>query len=93
LNGHGDVVAGFILGSEDFIKEARLGIQKLTGAISSPFDSYLVIRGLKTFPLRMEKHCYNAIAVAEFLEKHTVVKKYTILDLKILINMTLFKNK
>jgi methionine-gamma-lyase len=47
LNGHGDVVAGFILGSEDFIKEARLGVQKLTGAISSPFDSYLVKRGLK----------------------------------------------
>lgn len=75
LNGHGDVVAGFILGSEDFIKEARLGVQKLTGAILSPFDSYLVIRGLKTLPLRMEKHCANAIAVAEFLEKHTVVEK------------------
>lgn len=75
LNGHGDVVAGFILGSEDFIKEARLGVQKLTGAILSPFDSYLVIRGLKTLPLRMEKHCTNAIAVAEFLEKHAVVEK------------------
>lgn len=75
LNGHGDVVAGFILGSEDFINEARLGVQKLTGAILSPFDSYLVIRGLKTLPLRMEKHCYNAIAVAEFLENHPVVEK------------------
>ncbi|AKN32576.1 methionine gamma-lyase [Clostridium carboxidivorans P7] len=75
LNGHGDVVAGFILGSEDFIKEARLGVQKLTGAILSPFDSYLIIRGLKTLPLRMEKHCANAMAVSEFLEKHPAVEK------------------
>ncbi|WP_297422030.1 aminotransferase class I/II-fold pyridoxal phosphate-dependent enzyme [Clostridium sp.] len=75
LNGHGDVVAGFILGSEDFIKEAKLGVQKLTGAILSPFDSYLVIRGLKTLPLRMEKHCENAMTVAQFLEEHEAVKK------------------
>lgn len=75
LNGHGDVVAGFILGSEDFINEAKLGVQKLTGAILSPFDSYLVIRGLKTLPLRMEKHCANAMAVAKFLEKHESIEK------------------
>ncbi|EKQ57638.1 MULTISPECIES: aminotransferase class I/II-fold pyridoxal phosphate-dependent enzyme [unclassified Clostridium] len=75
LNGHGDVVAGFILGSGDFIKEAKLGVQKLTGAILSPFDSYLVIRGLKTLPLRMEKHCENAMTVAQFLEEHEAVEK------------------
>ncbi|KZL92775.1 aminotransferase class V-fold PLP-dependent enzyme [Clostridium magnum] len=75
LNGHGDVVAGFILGSREFINEAKLGLQKLTGAILSPFDSYLLIRGLKTLPIRMEKHCSNAIAVAEFLEKHPAIDK------------------
>lgn len=75
LNGHGDVIAGFILGSKGFISEARLGIQKLTGAVLSPFDSYLVIRGLKTLPIRMEKHCSNAMAVAEFLESHEAVER------------------
>ncbi|OPJ59132.1 methionine gamma-lyase [Clostridium chromiireducens] len=75
LNGHGDVVAGFILGSKEFINEAKLGVQKLTGAILSPFDSYLLIRGLKTLPIRMEKHCSNAMAIAEFLEKHSAVEK------------------
>lgn len=75
LNLHGDVVAGFILGSREFINEAKLGLQKLTGAILSPFDSYLLIRGLKTLPIRMEKHCSNAIAVAEFLEKHPTIDK------------------
>ena len=75
LNGHGDVVAGFILGSNEFINEAKLGVQKLTGAILSPFDSYLLIRGLKTLPIRMEKHCSNAMAIAEFLEKHSAVEK------------------
>jgi methionine-gamma-lyase len=75
LNGHGDVVAGFILSSKEFINEAKLGIQKLTGAILSPFDSYLLIRGLKTLPIRMEKHCSNAMVVAKFLENHTAVEK------------------
>jgi len=75
LNGHGDVVAGFILGSKEFINEAKLGVQKLTGAILSPFDSYLLIRGLETLPIRMEKHCSNAMAIAEFLEKHSAVEK------------------
>jgi methionine-gamma-lyase len=75
LNGHGDVVAGFILGSKEFINEAKLGVQKLTGAILSPFDSYLLIRGLKTLPIRMEKHCSNAMAIAKFLEKHPAIEK------------------
>lgn len=75
LNGHGDVVAGFIIGSKEFINEAKLGVQKLTGAILSPFDSYLLIRGMKTLPIRMEKHCSNAMAVAEFLDNHPAVDK------------------
>lgn len=75
LNGHGDVIAGFIVGNQKFIREARLGVQKLTGAILSPFDSYLLIRGLKTLPIRMDRHCQNAMAVAEFLEGHPAVEK------------------
>lgn len=93
LNGHGDVVAGFILGSKEFISEAKLGLQKLTGAILSPFDSYLLIRGLKTLPIRMEKHCSNAISVAEFLEKHPAVEKVYYPGLKSFEQYELYKKQ
>jgi methionine-gamma-lyase len=76
LNGHGDVIAGFVVGKQDFINNVRLfGIKDMTGAVLSPFDAYLIIRGLKTLPLRMEKHCENAMKVAEFLETHPAVSK------------------
>lgn len=93
LNGHGDVVAGFILGSKEFINDAKLGVQKLTGAILSPFDSYLLIRGLKTLPIRMERHCSNAIAVAEFLEKHCTVEKVYYPGLKSFEQYELYKSQ
>ena len=74
LNGHGDVIAGFVVGKEDYIKLVRLlGIKDLTGASLSPFNSFLISRGLKTLDIRMEKHCSNAQKVAEFLEKHPAV--------------------
>ncbi len=74
LNGHGDVIAGFVVGIEEFIKEVRLlGIKDLTGATLSPFDAFLIARGLKTLEIRMEKHCANAQKVAEFLENHPAV--------------------
>jgi len=76
LNGHGDVIAGFVAGKQDYINNVRLfGIKDMTGAVLSPFDAYLIIRGLKTLPLRMEKHCENAMKVAEFLEAHPAVEK------------------
>ncbi|SEW43116.1 aminotransferase class V-fold PLP-dependent enzyme [[Clostridium] fimetarium] len=75
INGHGDVIAGFVLGSKQFIKEVKFSVQKMTGAILSPFDSYLVIRGLKTLSLRMERHCSNAIKIANFLEQHVEIEK------------------
>lgn len=75
LNGHGDVIAGFVLGKKELIKEVKFCIQKMTGAILSPFDAFLVIRGLKTLSLRVEKHCLNAMKVAEFLESHPEVEK------------------
>lgn len=71
LNGHGDVVAGFVVGKKSFIDQARMvGVKDMTGASLSPFDAYLIGRGMKTLPLRMERHCENAQAVAEFLAKH-----------------------
>jgi len=75
LNGHGDVIAGFVVGKEDYIKQVRLlGIKDLTGAALSPFNAFLISRGLKTLEIRMEKHCANAQKVAEFLEDHPAVE-------------------
>lgn len=75
LNGHGDVIAGFVVGSAEYITQVRLvGVKDLTGASLSPFDAYLIERGLKTLAIRMEKHCANAMEVAKFLEKHPRVK-------------------
>lgn len=75
LNGHGDVIAGFVVGKKDYIKEVKLvGIKDLTGANMSPFDAYLISRGMKTLQIRMEQHCRNAQAVAEFLESHPAVE-------------------
>lgn len=74
LNGHGDVIAGFVVGKKDYINKVRLfGIKDLTGATLSPFDAFLISRGLKTLEIRMEKHCSNAQKVAEFLENHPAI--------------------
>ncbi len=74
LNGHGDVIAGFVVGKKEYIDEARLvGVKDLTGASMSPFDAFLIARGLKTLEIRMERHCANAQKVAEFLVKHPAV--------------------
>ncbi|GAA0731536.1 methionine gamma-lyase [Clostridium oceanicum] len=76
LNGHGDVVAGFVVGKKDFISQVRLfGIKDMTGSVLGPFEAYLIIRGLKTLQIRMEKHCSNAMKVAKFLEGHKAVEK------------------
>ena len=75
LNGHGDVIAGFVIGSKAFIDEVRLfGVKDMTGACLSPFDAYLIIRGMKTLEIRMDRHCESAMAVAEFLEAHPAVE-------------------
>ncbi len=74
LNGHGDVIAGFVVGRQDYIDQVRLvGVKDLTGASLSPFDAFLINRGMKTLQVRMEKHCQNALQVAEFLEGHPKV--------------------
>lgn len=75
LNGHGDVIAGFAVGRKELIDQVRLvGIKDCTGAVLAPFNAYLILRGMKTLQIRMDKHCSNAMKVAEFLEKHPKVK-------------------
>lgn len=73
LNGHGDVVAGIVCGSNEMISDIKLTTLKDIGATMSPHDAWLIMRGIKTLPIRMERHCNNAQAVAEFLEQHQAV--------------------
>ena len=76
LNGHGDVIAGMVVGKEDFITQCRMfGLKDMTGAVMSPFDAFLIARGLKTLDIRMERHCANARKVAEFFVNHPAVAK------------------
>lgn len=76
LNGHGDVIAGFIVGKCEFITECRMfGLKDMTGAVLSPFDAFLIARGLKTLHIRMERHCQNARVLAEFFKEHPAVSK------------------
>lgn len=74
IGGHGDVLAGFVCGRKDFIKQCvELGIKILTGACLSPMNAFLLDRSLKTLDIRMEKHSSNAMKVAEFLNSHPAV--------------------
>ncbi len=76
LNGHGDVIAGFAVGSKELITEIKLfGIKDMTGSVLGPTEAHLIIRGLKTFELRMQRHCENAMKVAEYLNAHSKVEK------------------
>ena len=76
INGHGDVIAGIVVGKEDYINEVKMfGIKDMTGCVLSPNDAFLMIRGMKTLQIRMDKHCANAMAVAKFLESHSAVEK------------------
>lgn len=76
LNGHGDVIGGVLCGKIDFINRCRdVGLKLITGAVLSPFDSFLVARGLKTLDIRMEKHCKNAATIANFLHEHPKVAR------------------
>src|SRR5262249_9550582 len=68
LGGHSDVVGGAILTNDDALGERLRFLQKSLGATPGPFDSWLVLRGLKTLALRMERHCENARAIAASLE-------------------------
>ena len=74
LNGHGDVIAGAAVGSAEFIARVKgEGLKDLTGATMSPFDAYLMLRGMKTLHVRVPRHCETALEIARFLEKRPEV--------------------
>jgi cystathionine gamma-lyase len=76
LNGHSDSIGGAAIVRNDASLCERLAyLQNSVGAVASPFDSFLTLRGIKTLALRMERHCSNAAAVASFLESHPAVDR------------------
>lgn len=76
LNGHGDVIAGFVVGSAEFCAQVRMfGLKDMTGAVMDPFAAFLILRGLKTLELRMARHCENGKKIAAFLDAHPAVEK------------------
>lgn len=75
IGGHGDVIGGVVVGGKDVIQAVKSRALKDLGGILGPFDAWLLIRGLKTLPLRMEKHSRNALTVARFLAGHPAVAK------------------
>ncbi|PRA63840.1 methionine gamma-lyase [Pseudomonas sp. MYb187] len=75
LSGHGDITAGLVVGSKVLVDRIRLeGLKDMTGAVMSPHDASLLMRGMKTLTLRMERHCSNAQVIAEFLQQHPAVE-------------------
>src|SRR5947208_715894 len=75
LNGHSDVIGGAAIIRTDAFKENLAFLQNALGAVPSPFDAFLALRGIKTLALRMERHCGNAMHVAAFLEKHARIER------------------
>ncbi|GAB6054266.1 methionine gamma-lyase [Magnetospira thiophila] len=76
LSGHGDLLAGVVLGQQEMIDQIRfVGIKELTGAVISSFDAYLLLRGLKTLSLRMDRHSDSALKLAQTLETHPMVQE------------------
>jgi methionine-gamma-lyase len=76
LNGHGTAIGGILLGRDTQVMKTHITkVHRLLGGNANPFDAFLLIQGIKTLELRMERHCHNAIAVATFLEKHSAVSK------------------
>ncbi len=75
IGGHGDTIAGVILGKKEFVDRARNVINRDIGAAISPFNAWLLLRGLKTLPVRMERHSANAMRVAQYLSFHPKVSR------------------
>ncbi len=75
LGGHSDVVGGAIIGKDDTYQERLVFLQNSVGAVPGPLDSFLVLRGIKTLALRMERHASNAARVAEYLSAHPLVQE------------------
>jgi cystathionine gamma-lyase len=75
LGGHSDVVMGALVTSNDDIAQEMYRIQNSSGAVTGPMDSFLVLRGIKTLHLRMQRHCENGAIVANFLKSHPKIDK------------------
>ena len=76
INGHGDVIAGLVITNKELADQIRfVGLKDMTGAVLGPQDAYYIIRGMKTFEIRMERHCKNARKVVEFLNNHPKIEK------------------
>ena len=74
LGGHGDLVAGLAIGTEDDMAEVRMvGVKDMTGSVLAPFNAMLILRGLKTLSLRVERHAQSAQQVAEMLTEHPAI--------------------
>ena len=75
LNGHGDVIGGAVIGTADDVALIQTSaVTKICGSAVSPFNAFLTLRGMQTLELRMARHCSNAMAVAEYLERNPCVK-------------------
>ena len=74
IGGHGDVVAGLVVGTQEKMAEIRMTTQKDIGGIISPFDAWLLLRGLKTLAVRMDRHCDSAEKIADLLAGHPAVE-------------------
>ena len=75
LGGHSDVVGGFAATNDPTVAERLKFLQNATGSVPGPFDSWLVLRGLKTLAVRMDRHCANAERIAAWLEEHPAVER------------------
>ncbi|GHT32407.1 cystathionine beta-lyase [Bacteroidia bacterium] len=75
IGGHSDVLGGAVLTNDSGLYEKLQYHQNAIGAVLAPFDSYLALRGIKTLALRMERHAQNALAIAQYLEKHPKVTR------------------
>lgn len=76
LNGHGTAISGILLGKDiEWMKTKITKVHRLLGGNSNPFDAFLLIQGIKTLEVRMERHCHNAMEVAGFLEEHNAIAK------------------
>lgn len=74
IGGHGDVIAGLAAGKKEMMQAIATTTLKDVGGVISPFDAWLLLRGMKTLPIRMDRHCENAEYIVEQLKKHPAVK-------------------
>jgi methionine-gamma-lyase len=75
LCGHGDVIGGLAVGGKELMSHLAMTTQKDIGGVMSPFDAWLLLRGIKTLPVRMDRHCENAKKLADLLKEHPAVDK------------------